>query len=1537
MRKILLTFLMLIVAVPLWAQYFEFESIRYHITDAEAKTVAVTTATSTNPYSGEVVIPAAITYNGTTYSVTEIEKKAFYESEIVGISVPSTISSIGDYAFEYCASLKHVAIEDGTTTLTLGTDLFTFSPFETLYIGRDLYFSTSYTPFSYNANGNNHIVSVEIGSKVTAIPNNLLYNCTNIKSLIVGSGVLSVGTSQSQPIKTIFLGNTQPTNWTRIKGTKMNYASKQYASDVKVYSSLNSMFEVDGVKYVPVSLSARTCETIDCSYNSSSENVNIGETVSYHGITLTVEYINPYTCYDNEYIKTCNITHKKDIGEYAFYGCSNIVEIDTKAKIIEPSAFRATSAVTNASINADSISTEAFSYSMRKNPATLSLNARNIGINSFYATSAIQTANIVVTDSISKGAFYQSMSNSDISATMDIKTPIISDFAFKGTSKLNVANIECETLKRSAFNGSGIVDLNIQDCVKSIGNACFANNSSLTTVAIGSGLKDIPDSVFCNCQKLQGITIPQNISSIGNCVFLSCYNLANVIISDSETELALGCNPRGSAIKYRPMFYGCGLDYVYIGRNITYDTTSSGGYSPFFNNTSLRKIVNTAREKNITANEFEGCTNLQEITLEEGVQTLSEYSFNNCSSLPSITLPNSITSTIGEYCFSNCTLLSDIKIGTGIPSISDRALMNCSSLTRINIPNNVDSIKNYVFKGCTALNVVIFEEEDSELTLGYNNTTTSSSVDAIDNCPMFADCPLDSVFIGRNLTYSEKKSTGYSPFYHNTTLRTVLITDYETAILENEFYLCTGLKTVQIGNGVKTIGNWAFSGCQSLEYWSFGSGLTTIGQEAFSDCENVTKIYSNTATPPVCGSQALDDINKWYCTLYIPKGTSDAYRSAEQWMEFPFMEESNATPITSIKINSSISSLYVGEDMMLAVEITPEECSNEKLLWSSNNEDVLSVDENGVITAKKHGTATITATTTDGTNLTASKDFEVLVLNLGTTGLHFNVLSSKDKTLEVTSIAPNAVTGMEYYYTGNQAIPSTVNVRGEDYRVVSIGENAFEHSQGLTSVSIPNSVTKISQYAFYACSGLTSIILPDSVATIETAAFHSCSNLETIEFGKQLTTLGSNILNSCSNLTSVKVNSSTPATAAENTFNGIPSSVILYVPQVSDVDKYAKATGWSAFTSIQPSTKLVESIKFDITTKELAIGDYLQLNISFTPTDATDKTISWKSSNTSVATVNASGLVTAVGAGTATITATTTDGTNLMAECVVTVEGYVPGDANGDGSLSVSDIVMVANHIMGVASESFSVKAADMNEDGSITVSDIVALSNDIMNGTSASSSAASIEPFSNMEAELSVEDIILSAGETKRINLHLENAMSLTAFQMDVRLPEGVKIVNGQLSQRAMASHNLLWKEQANGTYRLMSYSLLSDTYRGHEGALLSLDVVADNEFVGGDMTIHNILVCESNGAEYRLSSVNNPLNHISLVDDINLNSAQITVEDNNIVIKTPNEGIAYIYSIDGITREVQVMTGSNKVSVETDGIFIVKFGNIIKKIMIN
>lgn len=67
--------------------------------------------------------------------------------------------------------------------------------------------------------------------------------------------------------------------------------------------------------------------------------------------------------------------------------------------------------------------------------------------------------------------------------------------------------------------------------------------------------------------------------------------------------------------------------------------------------------------------------------------------------------------------------------------------------------------------------------------------------------------------------------------------------------------------------------------------------MESIGTEAFSDCTNLTSITSHAATPPVCGEQALDDINKWNCVLRVPSGYADAYQQAEQWKEFFFIED----------------------------------------------------------------------------------------------------------------------------------------------------------------------------------------------------------------------------------------------------------------------------------------------------------------------------------------------------------------------------------------------------------------------------------------------------------------------------------------------------------------------------------------------------------------------------------------------------------------------------------------------------------------------
>jgi hypothetical protein len=238
--------------------------------------------------------------------------------------------------------------------------------------------------------------------------------------------------------------------------------------------------------------------------------------------------------------------------------------------------------------------------------------------------------------------------------------------------------------------------------------------------------------------------------------------------------------------------------------------------------------------------------------------------------------------TINEYTFSDCTSLTDIQIGSNVSAIYRGAFYNCSALPKIQIPHSVTLIEDNVFQGCTSLEEVVIADrvaDDTALTLGSNGRS-----------PLFVNCPLNTVFIGRNISYSTESNAGYSPFYRNTTLRSVTITDKETEISPNEFYGCTNLKNVRIGDGVETIGDWAFSGCSSLDYFAFGSSVKAIGKEAFSDCTAMTRLISRATTPPTCGSQALDDINKWNCTLSVPTGTTAVYQQADQWKEFFFID-----------------------------------------------------------------------------------------------------------------------------------------------------------------------------------------------------------------------------------------------------------------------------------------------------------------------------------------------------------------------------------------------------------------------------------------------------------------------------------------------------------------------------------------------------------------------------------------------------------------------------------------------------------------------
>ena len=154
---------------------------------------------------------------------------------------------------------------------------------------------------------------------------------------------------------------------------------------------------------------------------------------------------------------------------------------------------------------------------------------------------------------------------------------------------------------------------------------------------------------------------------------------------------------------------------------------------------------------------------------------MGESAFYGCSSLASATIGNAVEN-INSSTFYNCKSLENIKFGTGVKTIGKNTFYGCSSLQTIEMPKNVISIGDYAFDNCSKLSNVIIEDRDALLTLGSNGSS-----------PMFSDCPLDSVYIGGDISYKTTSKYGYSPFYNNKTLRAVTITDKETEISDNEW------------------------------------------------------------------------------------------------------------------------------------------------------------------------------------------------------------------------------------------------------------------------------------------------------------------------------------------------------------------------------------------------------------------------------------------------------------------------------------------------------------------------------------------------------------------------------------------------------------------------------------------------------------------------------------------------------------------------------------------------------------------------------
>ena len=194
-----------------------------------------------------------------------------------------------------------------------------------------------------------------------------------------------------------------------------------------------------------------------------------------------------------------------------------------------------------------------------------------------------------------------------------------------------------------------------------------------------------------------------------------------------------------------------------------------------------------------------------------------------------------------------------------VTSICEKAFYYCSGLTGVTIPNSITSIGNEAFHQCAALKHLVIEDRTEVLRFGRR---------------AFLACPLDSVYIGGEIEFGGNDN---SPFYWQSSLRTVVIGDKVKTIPDKEFYSCSRLRSIVIGNGV-----------------------TSVGEDAFYSCDWLGKIVCYAVEPPYCAYRALEGINKRACSLTVPEGSKTAYQEAFQWCEFFNIQGTDVTGIETV-------------------------------------------------------------------------------------------------------------------------------------------------------------------------------------------------------------------------------------------------------------------------------------------------------------------------------------------------------------------------------------------------------------------------------------------------------------------------------------------------------------------------------------------------------------------------------------------------------------------------------------------------------------
>ena len=832
---------------------------------------------------------------------------------------------------------------------------------------------------------------------------------------------------------------------------------------------------------------------------------------------------------------------------------------------------------------------------------------------------------------------------------------------------INLKNISFEEgitniPKKLFYRCTGIEKINIPDTVIMIDDRAFKECTSLKNIQLSNNLTTIGQEAFNGCTSLEKVVIPNSVTTIKGAAFLACSKLSDVTLS--KNLLSLGGYAFGDCDS---------LESIEIPKSI--ETTTEEYYIQYIYGYQWGVFI--------------ACDNLKEIIFEKGTTQIAKGMFANNESIEQISIPDTVT-LIGDQAFLNCTSLSDVQLSQNLITVGQEAFMGCTSITKIKIPDSVTTIKGAAFLACSDLSDVTLSR--NLIRLGGYAFGDCDSLESIEIPKSVKDTTSEyygqyiydyqwGVFIAcdnlKNITF-EKETTQivYGMFANNESIEKIEIPETVTTIGSDAFYKCTSLTEINIPDTVLTVGSYAFGGCKNLEKVHLPKNIKNIEKGTFKDCsvlkditipDTVMKIgdvaFSGcTALPQItlpASVQTIGDKAFSHCEALADVKLSEGLTSIGSYA----FEHNIALP--KVTLPNTLESLgerafqycdvLADVDLGAGLKVIPEYCFYKdpalqkvilpyqfttvnasafanctKLTDITFNRNVSSVDASAL--SYKDKTTIHGVKGTYAESFASDNGFKFEALNAPATGITLSkekIEIAKDKSIRLTASLTPVDTSDELTWTSSNEEVATV----EDGVVKAVGLGEAE------IVAMAGSVTKSCPVKVY--QGVNNITLDVTSHTMTIGDF------------LQLT---ATIYPKDAEYKDVIWSSNNEDVAVVDQKGLVQAKAYGKVK----ITATSKDGGLEAVCNVTVEPVAVTEVSLNAKAVTLKVGETYQLKETILPENATDKTVTWTSSNTKAATVSG-GAVTAVGTGSAVIIVKTNSGAKT-ASCTVTVQGSLPSE-----------------------------------------------------------------------------------------------------------------------------------------------------------------------------------------------------------------------------------------------------------------------------------